>query len=109
MSRAATIPMAESRMMRLFTYRTASAAALLGITTLTVAIGAIGPLAPTALASQTAAAASGLGFMQVLGCIGCLTGFLIGAGTTVAGLAVFLAANPELAILCATTCAAAAL
>jgi hypothetical protein len=49
----------------------------------------------------------GTGFWDAVACVACLAGFLIGAGTTIAGLAVFLAANPELAILCAADCGAA--
>jgi hypothetical protein len=57
-------------------------------------------------AANVPAAIAGFGFWGTLSCIACITGFVLGAGTTVAGLAVFLAANPEIAILCVSTCAA---
>lgn len=65
-------------------------------------------LVSTALSPQTAAAAAGLGFWDTISCIGCIAGFVIGAGTTVAGFAVFLSANPEIAILCVGSCINAA-
>lgn len=88
--------------------RAASAAVLIGVLAITVHVGALGPLAPTTLATQAAAGVTGLGFWDVLGCVGCIAGFVMGAGTTVAGLAVFLAAHPEIAILCVSTCVNAA-
>lgn len=65
------------------------------------------PAAP--LAAPAAHGAAGLGFWASLTCIGCVGGFVIGGGATVAGLAVFLAANPEIAIYCVSACAAAAM
>ena len=65
-------------------------------------------LASTVLATQGAAAAAGLGFWDTLSCVGCIAGFVVGAGTTVAGFAVFLAANPEIGILCVSSCIIAA-
>ena len=88
--------------------RALSAAVLLGVIALTLNIGPAGPFVSTTIATQTAAAVSGFGFWETLGCIGCIAGFVIGAGTTIAGLAVFLAANPEIGILCLSTCTAAA-
>jgi hypothetical protein len=67
-----------------------------------------GPLAASAIVSNGAAAATGLGFWETLSCIGCIAGFVVGAGTTIAGLAMFLAANPEIGIMCVSTCVAAA-
>ena len=64
-------------------------------------------LASATLVTQSAAAA-GLGFWDTLSCIGCIAGFVVGAGTTVAGFAVFLAANPEIGILCVSSCINAA-
>jgi hypothetical protein len=64
--------------------------------------------ASTAVATQSAAAAAGLGFWDTLSCIGCIAGFVVGAGTTVAGFAVFLAQNPEIGILCVSSCINAA-
>ena len=107
MSRAVSLLIAESRLKSVLTHRAASAVALLAVLAMVITIGALGQVEPAVFATQTAAGVSGFGFMVVLGCIGCLAGFLIGAGTTIAGLAVFLAAHPELAILCATTCVAA--
>ncbi|HEY2850967.1 MAG TPA: hypothetical protein VGI97_13890 [Gemmatimonadaceae bacterium] len=49
----------------------------------------------------------GFGFWHALGCIGCIGGFVVGGGLTVAGLAVFLAANPELGLYCVSTCVSA--
>ena len=83
--------------------RAVSATLLLGV--LTIALLS----APVAsLAAQSAHTAAGFGFWQALGCIGCIGGFVIGGGTTVAGLAVFIAANPEIAIYCVSACAIAA-
>ena len=105
MSRASAGFVAGGRVKPLFSLNTASATVL--VCALAFAIHFGGPIAPTVLATQSVAAASGLGFWTVAGCIGCIAGFVIGAGTTIAGLAVFLAAHPELAILCAATCLAA--
>lgn len=66
-----------------------------------------GPVTPLD-ASSAAAGVTGFGFWETLTCIACITGFVVGAGTTIAGLAVFLAANPEIAILCVGTCTLAA-
>jgi hypothetical protein len=106
-SRAISLFIKQSRFQSLLTHRAASAAALVAVLVLAVSAGAPGTSATTELANQTAAAVSGMGFMTVLGCIACLSAFLIGAGTTIAGLALFLSAHPELAILCASTCVAA--
>jgi hypothetical protein len=48
-----------------------------------------------------------LGLLDKIACVGCVAGFVIGAGTTVAGLAVVLASEPEIAILCVSTCTVA--
>ena len=88
--------------------RAASVAVLIGVLAITMHVGPLGPLAPTTLATQVAAGVTGLGFWGVLGCVGCIAGFVMGAGTTVAGLAVFLAAHPEIAIFCVSTCVNAA-
>jgi hypothetical protein len=93
---------------RLLDSRVASAAVLIGVLAIAVHVGPLGPLAPTTLATQVAAGVTGLGFWGVLGCVGCIAGFVMGAGTTVAGLAVFLAAHPEIAIFCVSTCVNAA-
>lgn len=62
----------------------------------------------TPLAALPAHVTSGFGFWGALGCIGCIGGFVIGGGATVAGLAVFIAANPEIAIYCVSACSIAA-
>jgi hypothetical protein len=65
------------------------------------------PLTPSIAVGHAASVAAGAGFMGVLGCIGCAAGFVVGAGTTVAGMAVFIAANPEIAIMCVSACSLA--
>jgi len=62
------------------------------------------PLTAASVSSPATAAAVGLGFWNKLACVGCIAGFLVGAGTTVAGLAIFLQLNPELAVLCFSAC-----
>jgi hypothetical protein len=80
-----------------------------GASLLVAAIATATLLAPATpiIAASAPSAIVGFGFWETLGCVGCIAGFIVGAGTTVAGLAVFLAANPEIAILCVSTCAAA--
>ncbi|MFI5233506.1 MAG: hypothetical protein ACHQSE_13435 [Gemmatimonadales bacterium] len=78
-----------------------SATLLLGVLALTLL------LAPAPVAALPAHGIAGFGFWAALGCIGCIGGFVVGGGLTVAGLAVFLAANPQLGLLCVATCAAA--
>ena len=107
MNAAATSTLVDSNMKSLLRYRVCSAAVLIGVLAIAMHVGAAGPLASTTLATNAAAGVVGLGFWQTLGCIGCIAGFVVGAGTTVAGFAVFLAANPEIGILCASTCVAA--
>jgi hypothetical protein len=85
-----------------------SAAALVAVVALAIVAGPAGPLAAATLSSSGAAGVIGLGFWETLGCIGCIAGFVIGAGTTAAGLAVFLAAHPEVGLLCVSTCIIAA-
>jgi hypothetical protein len=70
-------------------------------------LGLAGPLASAGVGGHAVAAATGAGFWEVLGCVACIAGFVVGAGTTLAGLAVFIAANPEIAILCMATCSSA--
>ena len=88
--------------------RAIPAALLLGVLGAAMLAGPAGPLAASPLATSGSAAVTGLGFWETLGCIGCIAGFVVGAGTTIAGLAAFLAVNPEIAILCVSTCVAAA-
>jgi hypothetical protein len=92
----------------MFKHRTVSATVLISVVAIAMLVGPAGPLASTTLAMQPAAGVTGFGFWGTLGCIGCIAGFVIGAGTTVAGLAVFLAAQPEIGILCVSTCVVAA-
>lgn len=82
-------------------------AVLLGAVVLALAVGPAGALDSTALASHGTGALAGFGFWDVLACVGCIAGFAVGAGTTIAGFAVFIAANPELAVLCVSSCGAA--
>jgi hypothetical protein len=95
-------------MTNLLNSRARSTAMLLAAITLAVHAGAAGAFASPAIAIHTTAAVAGFGFWETLSCIACIAGFVIGAGTTIAGLAAFLAAHPEIAILCVSTCAAAA-
>jgi hypothetical protein len=108
MNATATPTLGDINMKSLLKYRVWSAALLIGVLAIVMHVGPAGPLASTTLATNVAAGVVGLGFWQTLGCIGCIAGFVVGAGTTVAGFAVFLAANPEIGILCVSTCVAAA-
>ena len=108
MNAAATPTLGDINMKSLLKYRVCSAAVLIGVLAIAMHVGPTGPLASTTLATNAAAGVVGFGFWQTLGCIGCIAGFVVGAGTTVAGFAVFLAANPEIGILCVSTCVAAA-
>ena len=83
--------------------RATHAALLLGVVATALLVGPSGSHVVTA----TAPVVAGFGFWETLSCVACLTGFIVGAGTTVAGLAVFLAAYPEIAILCVSTCSIA--
>lgn len=94
-------------MTRLLRQYAPSAAMLFGVVAVALLAGPAGPHA-AALSTHVANGIAGFGFWGTLGCIGCIAGFVVGAGTTAAGLAVFIAANPEIAILCVSTCAAAA-
>jgi hypothetical protein len=78
--------------------------ALLCVIAIAVAIGPAAPFASAAVTAHSAAAVTGLGFWDNVTCVACIAGFLIGAGTTVVGLAVFLQLNPELAVLCFIAC-----
>jgi hypothetical protein len=78
--------------------------ALLCVIAIAVATGPAAPFASAAVTGHSAAAATGLGFWDNLTCVTCIAGFLIGGGTTVVGLAVFLQLNPELAALCFLSC-----
>jgi hypothetical protein len=88
-----------------FANRAVSAAVLLGVLGTAIHAGALGAIAPAVLATQATAGVSGMGWLAGLSCVACIAGFILGAGTTIAGLAAFLAVHPELAILCVSTCA----
>ena len=77
--------------------------ALLCVFAIALCTGPAAPFASAAVSSQSTAV-SGLGFMDNLTCVACISGFLIGSGTTAGGLAVFLALNPELGVLCFLAC-----
>jgi hypothetical protein len=78
--------------------------ALLCVIAIAVATGPGAPFASAAVTSHSAGAVSGLGFWDNLACVACIAGFIVGSGTTVIGLAVFLQLNPELAALCFLSC-----
>lgn len=82
-----------------------SATLLFGMLALTLLVAPAAPAAALALPTHGVA---GFGFWTALSCIGCIAGFVVGGGLTVAGLAVFLAANPQIGLFCAATCIAAA-
>ncbi len=91
-------------MKNLWMQRALGLAALASIGFAGTVLGFAGPLTSAGVGGHAVAAATGAGFWEVLGCVGCIAGFVVGAGTTLAGLAVFIAANPEIAILCMATC-----
>lgn len=86
----------------------ALATIFIGVLAIAIAAGPAGPFVPPVLAQPATSGVIGLGFWSALGCVGCAAGFIVGAGATIAGLAVFVAANPEITILCVSTCVAAA-
>ncbi|MGH7653850.1 MAG: hypothetical protein ACREN6_04220 [Gemmatimonadaceae bacterium] len=79
---------------------------LLGVLALTLLVIPAGPIAALTLPAHGVA---GFGFWLALSCIGCIGGFVVGGGLTVAGLAVFLAANPQIGVFCVSKCIAAAM
>ncbi len=85
--------------------RMVTAIALLCVIAIAVATGPAAPFASAAAVTGHAAGAPvGLGFWDNLACVACIAGFIVGSGTTVVGLAVFLQLNPELAALCFLSC-----
>jgi hypothetical protein len=66
------------------------------------------PAGPLAALAVPAHGVAGLGFWEALGCVGCIGGFVVGGGLTVAGLAAFLAANPQIGVACVSICIVAA-
>ena len=93
-------------MKHLLTHGAWPAAVLAGTLAFALAGSPVAPLAAVGLTSGVAGAA-GSDSGKASPCIACISGFVIGAGTTVAGLAVFIAAHPELAIGCFAACAKA--
>jgi hypothetical protein len=92
-------------MTKLINRHARSATLLLGVLALTLLVAPAGPIAALAIPAHGVA---GFGFWQALGCIGCIGGFVAGGGLTVAGLAAFLAANPQIGLFCVSLCVAAA-
>jgi hypothetical protein len=78
---------------------------MFGVLAVTLLVAPAGPLAALSLGAHGAA---GLGFWEALSCIGCIGGFVVGGGLTVAGLAAFLAANPQIGLFCVSICIVAA-
>ena len=91
-------------MKNLWIQRAVALAALVGVGFAGTLLGIAGPLSSAGVGGHAVAAATGAGFWEVLGCVASIAGFVVGAGTTLAGLAVFIAANPEIAILCVANC-----
>ncbi len=85
-------------------HRVITAIALLCVIAIAVATGPAAPFASAAVTGHSAAAVTGLGFWDNVACVACIAGFIVGSGTTVVGLAVFLSLNPELAALCFLAC-----
>jgi hypothetical protein len=92
-------------MTRLISRHARSATLLLGVLALTIVLTPAGPIAALALPAHGIA---GLGFWEAVSCIGCIGGFVVGGGLTVAGLAAFLAANPQIGLFCVSVCIIAA-
>ena len=92
-------------MTRLIKHQARPATLLLAVLALALLLAPIGPLAALTLPAHGAV---GLGFWEVASCIGCIGGFVIGGGLTVAGLAAFLAANPQIGLFCVSICIVAA-
>jgi hypothetical protein len=84
-----------------------STAFLLGLYAVALLAGPAGPLAPGVIDQSTVGGLFGFGLRDGLACVGCIAGFVFGGGLTLAGLAVFIAAHPQIAILCVTACASA--
>jgi hypothetical protein len=78
--------------------------ALVCVIAIAIATSPAAPFASAAASSYSGVAVTGSGFMDTLACVACISGFLIGSGSTAGGLAVFLALNPELAALCFLAC-----
>jgi hypothetical protein len=94
-------------MIRVQNTRTMYFAVLLAVVMLALSATPAGAIDSASLATHGAGALAGFGFWDTLTCVGCIAGFVAGAGTTIAGFAVFLSANPEIGILCVSSCAAA--
>lgn len=92
-------------MTKLIKHQARPATLLLALLAVTLLVAPGAPLAALALPAHGAA---GLGFWEALSCIGCIGGFVVGGGLTVAGLAAFLAANPQIGLFCVSICIVAA-
>ncbi len=92
-------------MTKLIKHQARPATLLLALLAVALLLTPAGPLAALALPAHGAA---GLGFWEALSCIGCIGGFVVGGGLTVAGLAAFLAANPQVGLFCVSICIIAA-
>jgi hypothetical protein len=92
-------------MTRVINRHARSATLLLGMLALALLVAPAGATAPLPLPAHETV---GFGFWGALSCIGCIGGFVVGGGLTVAGLAAFLAANPQIGLFCVSACIAAA-
>jgi hypothetical protein len=92
-------------MTRLIKHQARPATLLLGVLAVALLLAPAGPVAALALPAH---AVAGLGFWEALSCVGCIGGFVVGGGLTIAGLAAFLAANPQIGIYCVSICIIAA-
>lgn len=78
------------------------------VTTIAAMLVATAPARPAQArvpVPTSTATVSGQGFWAMIGCLACVSGFLIGGATAAAGVAAVLAANPEIAVACVATCA----
>jgi hypothetical protein len=95
-------------MTTLIKHQARPATLLLALAAVALLLTPAGPLAALAALALPAHGAAGLGFWEALSCIGCIGGFVVGGGLTVAGLAAFLAANPQVGLFCVSICIIAA-
>jgi len=95
-------------MTRLLNPRVWSAAVLMSVLAIAIHAGPGGPWPSPVFVTPGSDGLTGVGYWEALACIGCVAGFVIGAGTTLAGMAVFIASHPELAVMCVSSCMVAA-
>ena len=91
-------------MKRFRTLRSVASAVLSAAVLVAMLAASAEPGTAVGAAGESVAAAAGLGFWGALSCIGCIGGFVVGGSLTIAGMAAFLAANPQIGILCVATC-----